>query len=349
MLSEITTIIPTRNRAFLLEKTIKSVLSQSKSKSKPKNKIIICDNASTDLTEELVKKYQRQFKNIKYYKHRNNIGLYQNFSFGISKVNTRYFNLISDDDQLTKNFLQDSIKVFNKYKNVDIVIGDTIVINQKKMLLAGPFAEYKLGFINSKEAVMQMSQNLIPRTWTAMLFKKKKSFDYSIKPEYGPMADGLWLIDLLSKSNVYCIKKIGGVLISHMDSTSQKIDIIDKAQITGFNLFKKNFNKIKKFSKIEKKKIFNNLRPNVESIVFKQFFSCILKNNDSGIKKILHFLKNNKFPKLHFKYLFLKNIFDILFFFKFLLKFSNHIRKLSNSIMFKHKAHKYQFILKDIL
>ena len=53
------------------------------------------------------------------------------------------------------------------------------------------------------------------------------------------MADGLWLIDLISHSNIYCIKKIGGVLVSHSGSTSQKINIIDKKQITGFNLFKK--------------------------------------------------------------------------------------------------------------
>ena len=70
------------------------------------------------------------------------------------------------------------------------------------------------------------------------------------------MADGLWLIDLISHSNIYCIKKIGGVLVSHSESTSQKINIIDKKQITGFNLFKKNFDKNNCFSSIGKDIIF---------------------------------------------------------------------------------------------
>lgn len=179
MLSEITTVVPTRNRAHLLEKTIISLLQQSDTKDK--NKIVICDNNSQDSTEELVKKYQKKFENIQYYRHNKNIGLYQNFSFGISKVNTRYFNVISDDDQLTKNFLKECINVFHEEKNIDIVIADTIVINQKKNLLAGPFTDYKLGFMKCNEAVIRMSKNLIPRTWTAMLFKKKNELQLFYK------------------------------------------------------------------------------------------------------------------------------------------------------------------------
>jgi glycosyltransferase involved in cell wall biosynthesis len=347
MLSEITTIIPTRNRVLLLEKTIISVLQQTDLINQ--NKIIICDNASRDSTEKLVKEYQKKFKNIKYYKHNKNIGLYQNFSFGISKVNTKYFNVISDDDQLTKNFLKDCINIFNDDNNVDVVIADTLVINQKKNLLAGPFNDYKIGFMKSKEAVIRMSKNLIPRTWTAMLFKKKINYDYSIKPEYGPMADGLWLIDLISQNNVYCIKRIGGVLLSHNDSISQKINIIDEKQITGFNLFKKNFDKNNNYSRAEKDIIINNLEPNVDDIIFKQFFSCIVKNNNDGIEQILDFLKKYKFFKLNTKYIFLKNIFDILFFLKFILKFVNNFRKFNNAILSKYKTRKFKSILKDIL
>lgn len=347
MPSEITTIIPTRNRVSLLEKTIKSVQQQSVPKNQ--NKIIICDNSSNNLTQKLVSKYQRKFNNIKYYKHSKNIGLYQNFSFGITKVKTKYFNIISDDDQLTKGFFKICIKIFNKNKNVDIVIADTLVVNQKKFLLAGPHSDYKIGFMHSKEATIKMSRNLIPRTWTAMVFKKKKNYDYSINSDYGPMADGFWLIDLLSKNNVYCIKNIGGILVSHEGSTSQKINIIEKSQITGFNLFRKNFNKNNKFNNVEKQIIFKNLEPKVDHIVFKQFFSCILKNNKEGVKKILFFLKDNKFSNLYSKYLFLENIFNIIFFFKILLKFGNNLRKIGNTILSKYKTRKYKFLLKDIL
>ena len=347
MLSEITTIIPTRNRVHLLEKTIISLLQQSETIDK--NKIIICDNDSKDSTGKLVKEYKKKYKNIEYYKHDKNIGLYQNFSFGISKVNTKYFNVISDDDQLTKNFLKDCIDIFHEDKNVDIIIADTIVINQKKNLIAGPFVDYKLGFMKNKEAVISMSKNLIPRTWTGMLFKKKMNYDYSINHEYGPMADGLWLIDLISQSNVYCIKKIGGILISHSESISQKINIIDKKQITGFNLFKKNFDKNTNFSSAEKDIIFNNLKPNVDSIIFKQFFSCIIRNDNDGLEQILNFLKDGHLFKLSKKYLFFKYIFKYLFFLKTLLRLFNYFRKFINNILSRYKTKKYKTILKDVL
>jgi hypothetical protein len=194
-----------------------------------------------------------------------------------------------------------------------------------------------------------MAKNLIPRTWTAMVMKKNFFYDYSIKSKYGPMADGLWLIDLVSKNNVYCIKNIGGILVTHEDSTSKKIDIIDKAQISGFKLFKKNFDRNINFSKSEKDTILKNLEPNINYIVFKQFFSCIFKNNNEGVKKLLNFLKNNKFSKLYSKYLFLCNVLNIVPFLKILLKFINILRKLNSSIFNKYKTRKHKFLLKDIL
>ena len=80
---------------------------------------------------------------------------------------------MSDDDQLVSNFLFNSLEVFNRNENVDIVISDTIVVNQKKIIVAGPFKDYTTGFINNKEATIKMAQHLIPRTWTGMVFKKK--------------------------------------------------------------------------------------------------------------------------------------------------------------------------------
>ena len=203
--------------------------------------------------------------------------------------------------------------------------------------------------MENKEATIRMSKNLIPRTWTAMLFKKKKNYDYSINHEYGPMADGLWLIDLISHSNIYCIKKIGGVLVSHSESTSQKINIIDKKQITGFNLFKKNFDKNNCFSSIEKDIIFKNLEPKVDEIVFKQFFSCIIKDDQDGLKKLLNFLRECQFSKLSRKYLLIITIFKYLFFLKALLRLVNYFRKFIITILSKHKTRKYKTFLKDVL
>ena len=346
MLAEITTIIPTRNRSEFLKKCIFSILGQSENF---KNKIIVCDNASDDNTSELLKKLQSEYSNIEYYKHDKNIGLYQNFSFGISKVKTKYFNLISDDDQLTKNYLKECLKIFEENRKVDIVIGDTLVVNKNKYVLAGPFRKFSNGFMNNKEATIKMSQNLIPRTWTGMVFKKNINYDYKINPQYGPMADGLWLIDLISKHNVYCFNKIGGILFAHENSTSQQIKIIDKNQIDGFNLFKKNFESNTCFNHNEKKIIYQGLKPDVDNIISKQFISCILKNDKNGIAKILFFLKEYNFNNLFLKYSSLNNLFKILFFLIPLCRIINLIRKKYQNFFHFQRSKKFKFILKDLL
>ena len=343
--SDITTIIPTRNRVNFLEKSILSVLNQ---KNIINNKIIICDNASEDATSKLIKTFQSKYSNIEYYKHDKNIGLYENFSFGMTKVKTQYFNLLSDDDQLVSNFLYNSLEIFKKNQNVDVVLSDTIVINNKKIIVAGPFKKYTTGFINNKEATLKMAQYLIPRTWTGMVFKKKVDYDYNINPEYGPMADGLWLIDILSNNNIYCLKDIGGILFTHDHSISKKINIIDKKQITGFKLFKDKFDKNNKFSKDQKNIIFTNLKPRVDDIIFKQFMSCILSNNKDGIDKILEFLEYFKYYKLYKKYSLLLRIFNFFYFLKTILRLINQLRKLIQNIYTINKTKKYKDLLENI-
>ena len=194
-----------------------------------------------------------------------------------------------------------------------------------------------------------LTQNLIPRTWTAMVFKKNSNYDYKINPQYGPMADGLWLIDLISQQNVYCFDKIGGILFTHKNSTSKKINIIQKNQIEGFNNFKKNFNRKNLFSNNEKNLIYQNLKPNVIQIISKQFFSCLLINDKNGIKKIISFLKENHFNNLLFKYQFLYYFFNFLFFLMPILRILNFLRKKYLNIIYLRKRKNFKFILKDLL
>ena len=162
------------------------------------------------------------------------------------------------------------------------------------------------------------------------------------------MADGLWLIDILSNNNIYCLKDIGGILFTHDHSISKKINIIDKKQITGFKLFKDKFDKNNKFSKDQKNIIFTNLKPRVDDIIFKQFMSCILSNNKDGIDKILEFLEYFKYYKLYKKYSLLLRIFNFFYFLKTILRLINQLRKLIQNIYTINKTKKYKDLLENI-
>jgi glycosyltransferase involved in cell wall biosynthesis len=110
-------LIATYNRAQLLNKAIKSVLEQSL-----KNwEIIICDDASTDNTETIVKKWKEKIANIKYLKNRINLGVSKSSNRGLKTARGKYIAILDDDDcWLDKNKLK---KQINFLKNNPEYIG----------------------------------------------------------------------------------------------------------------------------------------------------------------------------------------------------------------------------------
>ena len=94
--AQITTVIPTYGRPRLLARAIRSVLYQSY----PHFEVHVYDNASGDETREVVSQFALRDSRVKYHVHPRNIGMMENFAFGISDVETPFFSILSDDDFL---------------------------------------------------------------------------------------------------------------------------------------------------------------------------------------------------------------------------------------------------------
>jgi glycosyltransferase involved in cell wall biosynthesis len=102
-------IIPTYNRAALIDKTLISALNQSY----PNFEIIVVDDGSTDNTEEVVNKFSDP--KLKYYKKENaERGAARNY--GMDKATGRYVTFLDSDDYYYPWYLShayDSINRFN--------------------------------------------------------------------------------------------------------------------------------------------------------------------------------------------------------------------------------------------
>ena len=96
--------IPTYNRAEYLDKSLASIVSQEKFISEDVE-LVISDNASTDNTEEVVKKYQEQHKNIFYSRNKENL-LEKNHPIVINNAHGIFRKLCND----TLIFADESIK-----------------------------------------------------------------------------------------------------------------------------------------------------------------------------------------------------------------------------------------------
>lgn len=86
--------IGTFNRAAFIGSTLKSILSQATHECE----IVICDNASTDNTGEVVAELASRFDRLRYVRHETNLGLDGNYDFAVEFARGEYCWLFTDDD-----------------------------------------------------------------------------------------------------------------------------------------------------------------------------------------------------------------------------------------------------------
>jgi len=117
-LTSITIIVPVFNAQQYVERCINSLLNQS---FKKKFEIILIDDASTDKSVELIKKFN--LPNIKFYCLPVNSGPAAARNLGIKKASGEYLFFLDVDDDISKNALDDLYKVA-KSENCDFVCCD---------------------------------------------------------------------------------------------------------------------------------------------------------------------------------------------------------------------------------
>lgn len=100
--------IPTYNRASYLEGAIQNIITDNAFGDEVE--IIISDNASTDNTEEIAKKYTQKHYNIKYYKNEENIRD-KNFMLALQRGNGLYRRLFNDTLRFKEGALQKMLDI----------------------------------------------------------------------------------------------------------------------------------------------------------------------------------------------------------------------------------------------
>ena len=118
-------IIPTYNRVDLLtQRSLKSALAQNfhhnfgglLAAPTPLFEVIVVDDYSTDKTEEVVKRWQKKYKNLHYYKMPQNSGLSAVRNKGFSLAQGKYVACLDDDNELLPDFLKITIAKIELYR-----------------------------------------------------------------------------------------------------------------------------------------------------------------------------------------------------------------------------------------
>ena len=164
----ITTIIPTYRRPQLLKQTIHSVLEQTY----PHFQVCVYDNASGDETALVVAEIAKADPRVKYYCHAENIGAFDNFQFGLKRVETPFFSFLSDDDLVLPEFYQTALAGFESYPDAVFSVTDVIHEGRDGNILKMALEKWSPGFYQPPKGLIEVLKNGHSE-WTGILFRKE--------------------------------------------------------------------------------------------------------------------------------------------------------------------------------
>jgi glycosyltransferase involved in cell wall biosynthesis len=112
--------VPVYNGSIGLADALESLVNQTVSDIE----IIISDNASTDTTPEICRRYTEQDQRIVYYRQLTTIPAVDNFLFVLSKARAPYFIWAAHDDVRSLNFIEKLLPVLEANRSAVLAFGD---------------------------------------------------------------------------------------------------------------------------------------------------------------------------------------------------------------------------------
>ncbi|MBH0121132.1 glycosyltransferase family 2 protein [Rhodococcus sp. NPDC003382] len=100
--------LPVRNGADRIEDVVRSVLAQDHENLE----LVICDNASTDNTEQVCRDLRERHRRIVYHRHPVNVGVLNNYISVLGLATGTFFRWVGDDDWLAPHCISRSLAAF---------------------------------------------------------------------------------------------------------------------------------------------------------------------------------------------------------------------------------------------
>lgn len=118
--------MPVFNGERYLEAAISSVVSQSFGDFE----LVICDNASTDGTAEICRRFAAGDSRIRYVRHPENLGAHPNYNRSFELSRGRYFKWAAHDDVLQPGFLQACVTALEQNTDAALCQSDIDYIDE---------------------------------------------------------------------------------------------------------------------------------------------------------------------------------------------------------------------------
>lgn len=190
-------VVQTYNRATRLQKSLESYVKTDRSDIE----FLICDNHSTDNTEELVQSFMALDKRIRYIRHYTNLGASRNGFIGFVSAKAPLVMFITDDDYMTEGFVDAVIFIFDNYPTVGAVLN----LSQNPGRLAAYSNNLRGGELHKKGKETVLSAALLSGQLCGSTYRRE-TVNYRLWNVNDSMIAAIWLSsDLAIRHDIYVL------------------------------------------------------------------------------------------------------------------------------------------------
>src|SRR5215213_4448949 len=119
--------MPVRNGQKYIREAIESILAQTFTDWE----LIVCDNASTDSTEQIVREFAARDPRVRYHRNPTDIGPANNHNVGFELARGEYFRWHAHDDMIAPEYLAVAVKALDEDPSIVCAYPKTKIIDDK--------------------------------------------------------------------------------------------------------------------------------------------------------------------------------------------------------------------------
>jgi glycosyltransferase involved in cell wall biosynthesis len=122
----VTVVVPTIGRSNYIIDTMLSVIEQDY-----KNiEILLSDNKTEVKTKDLFQSLNIHDSRIKFFSHENRLNFSEHMNFCINNASGYYLMILSDDDQITTDYVSEMVRLFESNHLIKVSLGRQLCINE---------------------------------------------------------------------------------------------------------------------------------------------------------------------------------------------------------------------------
>lgn len=189
----VSVLVATYNSENFIKDNLDSLIAQTY-----KNiEIVVCDDASSDKTVSIVKRYQEKDERIKIIQNEKNLGITLNMNNGIKNCNGKYIAILDADDWSYPYRIEEQVKIMENNPNVVVCSGYMDICDEE--LNMKTTREYPLEDQEIRKAIIRYN----PISHPASIWRASKLLETSLYNNRLPIARDYDLVVRISEFGEY--------------------------------------------------------------------------------------------------------------------------------------------------